>query len=107
MSSIFMGTSLILPEFRRKGLYSALTSKVIEITKQIGFQSIWSMHVMTNNSVLIAKLKMDFNIYGFEVNTKYGALVRLVYHHNEMKRKVLNFRAGAIGDTEVLKVLSR
>lgn len=105
--SFFMGASLILPEFRRQGLYSALVKKVVEITKENGFQSIWSLHVMTNNSVLIAKMKLGFNIYGFEVNTRYGALVRLIYHHNQVKQKILNLRAGALGDEEALKILTR
>jgi hypothetical protein len=51
---------------------------------------------MTNNPVLIAKLKLGFSINGFEVNTRYGALVRLIYHHYEMKKNALKFRAGAI-----------
>jgi hypothetical protein len=88
-------------------LYSALLKKVIEITKEKGFQSIWSLHVMTNNPVIIAKLKKDFTIFGFEVNTRYGALVRMVYHHSEIKRRALRFRAGAVNDNEVREALLR
>lgn len=103
--TFFMGASLIVPAFQKKGLYSALVKKVFEITKEEGFQSISSLHIMTNNPVLIAKLKLGFSIYGFEVNTRYGALVRLVYHHNEMKRNALRFRAGALNESEIVDAL--
>jgi ribosomal protein S18 acetylase RimI-like enzyme len=100
-----MGASVVIPEYQRQGLYSELIKKVFEITKEQGFQSIWSLHVMTNNPVIIAKLKMDFTIYGFEVNTRYGALVRLIYHHSEIKRKAIRFRAGAVKENEIHEVL--
>lgn len=103
--TFFMGASLVLPSFQKKGLYSALVKKVFEITKEDGFQSISSLHVMTNNPVLIAKLKLGFSLYGFEVNTRYGALVRLIYHHNEMKRSALRFRAGAINEPGIMDTL--
>lgn len=105
--TFFMGASLILPEFQKKGLYSALVKKVFEITQEDGFQSISSLHIMTNNPVLIAKLKLGFSIYGFEVNARYGALVRLVYHHNESKKSALRFRAGAVYETEILDALKK
>lgn len=104
--SFFMGSSLVLPEYRRKGLYTALVKKVIDLTKENGFQSVWSLHLMTNNPVLIGKLKLGFHIFGFEMNTRYGVLVRLIYHHNAMKEKALRFRAGAVGEDEIYKVLS-
>ena len=103
--TFFMGASLVLPSFQMKGLYSALVKKVFEITKEDGFQSVSSLHVMTNNPVLIAKLKLGFSMYGFEVNTRYGALVRLIYHHSEIKKSALRFRAGAVNETEVIGAL--
>lgn len=96
-----------MPEFQRQGLYSSLAKKVFEITKDAGFQSVHSLHVMTNNPILIAKLKLGFQIYGFEVNTRYGALVRMIYHHNEMKRRTLKLSAGAFDDVEVMQSLKR
>ncbi len=103
--TFFMGASLVIPSFQRSGYYSAMVQKVFEITKEAGFQSVSSLHIMTNNPVLIAKLKLGFCIYGFEVNTRYGALVRLVYHHNDIKKKALKFRAGAVKELDVIKAL--
>lgn len=105
--TFFMGVSLVLPEHQRKGLYSSLLKKVLEITKEAGFQSVTSLHIMTNNPVLIAKMKLGFHIYGFEVNTRYGAMVRLIYHHNKLKQNALEFRAGAINNEETLKELKK
>lgn len=103
--TLFMGASLVLPSFQKQGLYSALVKKVFEITKEDGFQSVSSLHIMTNNPVLIAKLKLGFSIYGFEVNTRYGALVRLIYHHNAIKKSALRFRAGALNEPEIIDAL--
>ena len=103
--TFFMGASLVLPQYQRMGLYSALVKKVFELTKTEGFQSISSLHIMTNNPILIAKLKLGFSIYGFEVNTRYGALVRLIYNHNKSKKKDLKFRAGTINEIDVINML--
>ncbi|MDC0980396.1 GNAT family N-acetyltransferase [Bdellovibrionales bacterium] len=104
-SSFFMGASLVLPEFQKQGLYTKLVGKVIEITKGLGFQSIWSTHIMTNNSVIIAKLKMGFCINGFESNVNYGNLVKLTYHHSDLRKRATKFRAGAIGDDGIRNLL--
>ncbi len=105
--TFFMGASLILPSFQRKGLYSAMTQKVFDITKEHGFLSVSSLHIMTNNPILIAKLKLGFSIYGIEVNTRYGALLRLIYHHHEIKKNALKFRAGAINEAQVFGALKQ
>ena len=100
-SSFFMGASLIIPKYRKKGLYSELVKRVIEVTKELGFQSIWSTHIMTNNPIIIAKLKLGFSINGFESNVNYGNLVKLTYHLSELRNQVTKYRAGAIGDDKV------
>ncbi|MCB0413752.1 MAG: GNAT family N-acetyltransferase [Bdellovibrionales bacterium] len=104
-TSFFMGASMVLPKLRRQGLYSKLVEKVLEITKELGFQSVWSSHIMTNNPVIIAKLRLGFTITGFESNVNYGNLVKLTYHHSELRKKATKFRAGAVKESEVLKLL--
>ena len=104
-SSFFMGASMVLPEFRKNGFYSQLVSRVISITRDLGFQSIWSTHIMTNNPVIIAKLKLGFQINGFESNVNYGNLVKLTYHHSDLRKRVTKFRAGAIGDDELRDIM--
>jgi|SaaInlStandDraft_6_1057023.scaffolds.fasta_scaffold61619_3 GNAT superfamily N-acetyltransferase len=104
-ASFFMGASVVLPHYRNRGLYTQLVQKVIEITDKLGFQSIWSTHIMMNNPVIVAKLKLKFHINGFESNVNYGNLVKLAYHHNDLKNRVANYRAGAIADDEIRDII--
>lgn len=103
--SFYMGASAIAPELRRRGYYSELVCYVLKRTKELGFQTVSSNHILTNNSVIIAKLKLGFTIKGIEVDAIHGTLLRLNYHHNTLMKAAARFRAGAIGETEVLKNL--
>lgn len=90
----YMQNSAILPEHQKKGLYSKLLKFKIEMLTQLGFQKIWSRHVMTNNSILIPKLKNGFVITGTELTDAFGVLVHLSYFTNPLRKKILIFRAG-------------
>lgn len=92
----YMGNSVILPEHRHKGLYSEMVKKIIIHTKENGFQTIYSKHMMTNNPVLIAKLKLGFMITKFELSDRNGALLHLKYYTNPIRNKMLQYRAGHI-----------
>ena len=93
---VMMNLSFVRPEFRGRGIYSALVSKTLELTKLAGFQSVLSYHLMTNNPVLIAKLKLGFTIYGFESHAVHGTLLKMAYHHNELINRSQKFRAGQL-----------
>lgn len=73
--NLYMQNSAIFPEFRRQGLYTELLKKVVSIGTEIGFQTIYSRHVSTNNDVIIAKLKLGFKITSLEVSDLFGTLV--------------------------------
>ena len=90
----YMASSLVLPEHRGKGLYTELVKKVLEITKVEGFSAVRSRHFCTNNPVLIAKLKLGFTINGFEQDETMGTFMRMIFHHNELRKKSQSFRAG-------------
>jgi len=106
-TTFFMGASIILPEYRRKGLYSKLIEKVLEITNLKGFQTVTSCHIVTNNPVIIAKLKHGFSISSLEMDAVHGALVRLSYHHNALLKAAAKFRAGAVGEAKIKQLLDR
>jgi ribosomal protein S18 acetylase RimI-like enzyme len=93
-ATFFMANSGILPEHRRKGLYTQLISKVIEIASSKGFQVISSKHVAVNNAVIIPKLKAGFVVTGMELADDYGTMVILSYYMNESRKHLLNVRAG-------------
>ncbi len=103
---LYTMNSVVLPEHRRKGLYTRLTKEVIRIATERGYQMVTSHHVTSNNSVIVAKLKMDFNITGFEVTDDFGSLVKMTYYINETRKKVFNVRTGYIRpDAQVKELL--
>ena len=105
-TSFFMAASLVIPEYRRQGLYTELVKKILEISKEKGFQSLCSFHIATNNPVIIPKLKLGFTIGGLQLDAVHGVMVRLNYHHNSLLQSATRFRAGAMGEAEVKKLLS-
>lgn len=101
----YMASSLVAPEHREKGFYTALVAKVLELTAQQGFSAVRSRHICTNNPVLIAKLKLGFSINGFEQDETMGTLVRMIFHHDKLRKKAANFRAGKYTEQGILNLL--
>lgn len=101
----YMASSLVLPDHRQKGLYTNLVEKVLELTDEQGFSAVRSRHICTNNPVLIAKLKLGFSINGFEQDETMGTLVRMIFHHNELRKKGADFRAGKYTEQEIRNLL--
>ena len=91
-----MGVSMVRSEFRGQGIYSALCKRTIEFARREGFQIITSKHMLTNNPILIAKLKLGFKVYGIEVDAVHGTLLKLVYNLNEQMAEALRYRTGEI-----------
>ena len=82
--------------FAGKAFIRRSPKKTIELTKREGFQSVSSKHLMTNNPILIAKLKLGFQIRGMEVDGVHGALLHMVYNHNPLIQKAFRFRVGEL-----------
>lgn len=101
-----MQNSGVLPEHRRKGLYSELVKRVVNVATGLGFQDIWSRHNTTNNAVIIPKLKQGFLITGIEVTDIFGTLIHLHYYPKEIRRRMTDYRVGQIKpDAEIKKYL--
>ncbi len=99
----YMMNSAILPEHRRRGLYTALLKRSVEILEGKGFQKIYSRHHATNNAVIIPKLKAGFMITSLEMSDLFGVMVQLSYFPKELRRKMLAYRSGHIRpDEEIL-----
>lgn len=90
----YMVNSAIFPEHRRKGLYTSMVGRVIELVMKQGFQLITSSHIATNSAIIVSKLKVGFIITGFELSDTYGLMVNLTYYTNPTRRKIMDFRAG-------------
>lgn len=105
-STFYMTNSAVLPRFRRKGLYTEILNETLKIITEKGFQKIYSRHSMTNNAVIIPKLKAGFVITGTELSDAFGALLHLSYFTNPLRRKMLDYRTGEIRpDDEIKKAL--
>lgn len=93
-SDFYMVNSSVFPEYRRKGIYTEMLKLAVDKIKEMGFQFIYSRHKLTNNDVIIPKLKYGFNIVGMEVNDMFGNLVQLGYYSNPKRRELLEIRVG-------------
>jgi len=90
----YMINSAVFPEHRRQGIYTEMMQKGMEKATEMGFQRIYSRHKMSNNEILIAKLKFGFVITAFEVNPRFGNLIVLSYYTNKRRRELLDVRIG-------------
>lgn len=90
----YMCNSAVLPTHRNKGLYTCLMKEMINRATAKGFTTIYSRHIMTNNDIIIPKLKCGFKITGTELNERFGTMIVLSYFKNKMQNEILDFRSG-------------
>lgn len=90
----YMALSLVLPEHRRRGLYSALVRESVARARAGGYSEVWSRHVATNNPVIIAKLKLGFTVSGVELMPAHGVMVRLTCPLSPGMQAAMDVRSG-------------
>ena len=93
-TTFYMCNSAVLPAHRRKRIYTYLMNEVVKRASDLGFLSIFSRHVITNNEIIISKLKMGFKITNFELSERFGNLVHLTYFPQKVRSDILDFRSG-------------
>lgn len=103
--TFYMRNTGIFKEFRNKGIYTRFLSVLREILREKGFQKITSSHIVTNNNVIVPKLKAGFMITGFEISDRFGLFVNLTYNFNEIRNKIMRYRTGEIATDEQLRLL--
>jgi GNAT superfamily N-acetyltransferase len=104
-NELYMMYSAVLPKYRRKGWYTKLAKTTLTEAKKLGFQVVTSNHLATNNSVIIAKLKLGFFVSGLEISDEMGALLRLSYFLNADRAKVIRYRTGQEHPSARVKML--
>jgi hypothetical protein len=104
-SIFYMVNSGILKDHRRKGLYAALLEKCVGILSVKGFQMIYSRHTVTNNDVIIPKLKAGFIISKMEIDDRFGALIHLHFYTNQTRRQIMDYRSGQSKPDQKIKDL--
>jgi len=90
----YMCNSAILEKYRGKGLYTCLAKEMVRRACEKGYMKIYSRHIMTNNEILIPKLKMGFKVTSFELSDAFGAMIHLTYYPHQIKNDILDFRSG-------------
>lgn len=90
----YMCNSAVFESHRKKGLYTCLMKEMLNRAIEKGFSKIYSRHIMTNNDILIAKLKQGFKITNFELSDAFGTMVHLSYFPSKIKNDILDFRSG-------------
>ncbi|MFT4623370.1 MAG: GNAT superfamily N-acetyltransferase [Myxococcota bacterium] len=90
--ALMMEVSVVHPEHRRRGVYSAMARAVLAEARHRGYLDVTSLHLASNNPVLIAKLTLGFTVVGAEVSPEWGVLVRLVYPLDPERRALLDER---------------
>ncbi len=93
-TTFYMCNSAVLPAHRRKGIYTYLMNEIVKRASDQGFMYIFSRHIMTNNDILISKLKMGFKITNFELSERFGNLIHLTYFPQKIRSDILDFRSG-------------
>lgn len=101
----YMINSAILEPHRGRGLYKALLNQLLEMVTARGFQLIYSRHNMTNNAIIIPKLKAGFIIAKMELDDQHGTLIHLHYYPNPTRRKVMDYRCGQQAPNEEIEEL--
>lgn len=92
--TFYMCNSGVLKSYRHMGIYTKMLQMIIEEASHLGFQIIESRHNLTNNSVIIPKLKAGFVISAMELSEWMGTMVVLKYYTNKKRLQLVDFRAG-------------
>ena len=95
-TDFYMLNSGVARTERRKGIYSELVKAVLAHAESQGYSKVTSRHAAANSAVLIAKLRLGFQVSGFEYSEVYGPLVQLTFLVNEARRRLYRVRAASI-----------
>jgi len=77
----------LLPEYRRKKIFSTFQSAFFEYLKEVGYERVAAHHHINNRAVLISQLKAGYGIVGFEVDERFGLLAKVLHFLHEDRRR--------------------
>ena len=95
-SEFYMLNSGVASTERRRGVYSELVKAVLAHATSQGYSKVTSRHAASNTAVLIAKLRLGFQVSGFEYSEVYGPLVQLTFIVSELRRRLYRIRSASI-----------
>lgn len=76
--TFYMRNTGILPEHQNQGIYTSFAAQLTKYIGEIGYERISSQHKVTNQKILISKLRMGFIICNLELTENWGPMVKLV-----------------------------
>ena len=95
-SEFYMLNSGVASTERRRGVYSELVRGVLAHAQSQGYAKVTSRHAAANAAVLIAKLRLGFQVSGFEYSEVYGPLVQLTFIVSDTRRRLYRARSASI-----------
>ena len=78
-ATTFIDTVGFLPAYRGQGLYTAFLPKYLAYAAALGYERVTTTHHPNNRAIMIAELKVGFNIVGLELHESHGPLIKLAY----------------------------
>lgn len=94
--SFYMTNTAIFEKHRNKGIYSHLLKEIIRILSDAGFPKITSSHLVSNNAVIVPKLKAGFQISSLSIDERFGTMVNLSFFINPKMKKAYLMRTGEL-----------
>ena len=98
----YMVNTILHPDWRGRGLYSALLARVEAAARASGFREMYSRHRADNNAVLVPKLRAGWVIAAFEVALRYGLLVHLRRYLHDGFARAFGYRIDG-GNADALR----
>jgi RimJ/RimL family protein N-acetyltransferase len=89
--TFFIDTIGIVPEFRNKGIYQAFLRQLIAYLKAAGYERLTSTHHPNNRAVIIAELKVGFNIVGLELYEGAGTILKVAHMLREDRQRAFEW----------------
>jgi RimJ/RimL family protein N-acetyltransferase len=85
-TTAFIDTIGFLPAYRGRGLYSAFLPTYLAYVAALGYERVTTTHHPNNRAIMIAELKVGFDIVGMELHESHGPLIKLAYFMHADRR---------------------
>lgn len=76
-ATMFIDTIGFLPAYRGRGLYSAFLPKYLAYLAALGYERVTTSHHPNNRAIIIAELKVGFDIVGLELHESHGPAIKM------------------------------
>ncbi|GMA15784.1 GNAT family N-acetyltransferase [Deinococcus metallilatus] len=91
--TVYMSNTAFLPQHRGKGLYTRLLPHLLDTFQREGYPLVRSHHHVTNNAVIVPKLRAGFRIQGLQTD-EHGVMAVLIHAFDPVYRDYMDARSG-------------